>query len=372
MANKTKICCIFNLAPHYRAPIFKLMDRQLKCDFYFGDFVGTPIKKIDYNELTGFKKELKNIYIPHTGFEWQKGAWQLIFKPYKHYIITGTPGSLSNWVLLLFAKLLNKKIYAWSHGMKGSNTPAGRIIEVNFYRLCYKVLLYGDFAKNIMENAGFSENKLIPIYNSLDYDNQLSIRKNLKPNNIYLNHFGNSNPVLIYIGRIQKRKKLELLISAINDLNKEKKPCNLVIVGPDEENNDIPKLIENLNLKDKVWMYGPCYDETKSAELLFNAHACVTPGPVGLTALHALTYGCPVISNNDFDTQMPEYESVTPKETGSFFELDNLESLKEHINYWISKELSQRNDVRKYAYKIIDEKYNPHYQIDILKKLMQK
>jgi glycosyltransferase involved in cell wall biosynthesis len=368
----SKVCCIFNLAPHYRAPIFKLMDEEFECDFYFGEKVQTHIKLMDYEELKGFKKILPNTYIPRTGFEWQKGAWQLILKPHAHYIITGTPGSLSNWLLALLAIPLGKKVYAWTHGVTRNLTPAGKLIAKSFYHICHKILLYGEDSKKIMLEEGFSEEKLIPIYNSLDYAKQIIIREKLVPSKIYEEYFKNNNPVIIYIGRIQKRKKIDFLVKAVNDLNKQGVACNLVIVGSDVDNNGIPELISDLKIANNVWMYGACYEEAKIAELLFNAHACVTPGPVGLTALHALTYGCPVISNNDFKTQMPEYEAVVPGVNGDFFELDNLDSLKDTIIKWINLDSIQRKEARKGAYKVIDEKYNPHYQINILKNLMQK
>jgi glycosyltransferase involved in cell wall biosynthesis len=370
MANNKKICCIFNFAPHYRAPIYKLMDKELHCDFYFGDNAGTPIKKMDYSELQGFKKELINIFIPNTGFEWLKGSWQLIFKPYKYYIITGTPGSLSNWILAILAIPLRKKVYAWTHGMKGNTTPSGKFIEKHFYRLCSKNLLYGEDSKKIMLKEGFREQKLVPIYNSLDYDQHIAIRQKLVPTQIYTTHFGNDNPVIIYIGRIQKRKKLDQLVYAIKRLNDDHIYCNLIIIGSDVEDNDIPKLINDLNLEEKVWIHGPCYDEVKIGELLFNANVSVTPGPVGLTALHSLTFGCPVISNNDFKNQMPEYEAIIADENGAFFESNNLESLADTIKPWLALNPAKRNSIRHSAYNVIDYKYNPHYQLKVLKQLI--
>ena len=97
---KKSYCCIFNLAAHYRAPIYKLMDKELNCDFYIGDRVFNPIKKMDYSELYGFKKILK--FIPIMGsFYWQKGAVQLVFKKnYSHYILTGEPHCISSWFIL--------------------------------------------------------------------------------------------------------------------------------------------------------------------------------------------------------------------------------------------------------------------------------
>ena len=367
----TKTCCIFNLAPHYRAPIFKLMDKELHCDFYFGDKVATHIKLMDYKRLHGYKRTLRNIYLGKSGSLWQVGAWPLIFMPYKYYIITGSPRILSHWILLVLAKLTGKKVYAWSHGIRSTTGSMKDRFNKFFYRLCDKILLYGTFSKNIMIQEGIKKEKLIPIYNSLNYPHQLEVRNNLSVSPIYKEYFKNDNPVIIYIGRIQRSKKLGLLVKALSNLWEENVPCNLVFVGADVENNDIPKLVEESDMTTEVWFYGPCYDEEKIGELLFNADVCVSPGPVGLTVLHALTYGCPMISNDDFNNQMPEFEAIRPGKNGDLFENDNLDSLVKTIKKWINLDAQKRNKVRQESYSVIDEKYNLFYQIKILKQLIK-
>lgn len=59
---------------------------------------------------------------------------------------------------------------------------------------------------------------------------------------------------------------------------------------------------------------------------------CVCPAAVGLTAIHALSYGCPVISNDNVETQMPEFESIVEGETGSLFKENDIEDLVEKLN----------------------------------------
>ena len=366
----TKVCCIFNLAPHYRQPIYQAMDRDLGCDFYFGDKVDTPIKIMDVESLKGYKKTVRNIRILNTGWIWQSSVIKLVFKPYKHYILTGDPYIVTSHLIAIFSRLLNKRVYVWAHGMKGNSRTKKRFLQLLFFRLSHKVLLYGEYSMANMLKEGFKKNKLIPIYNSLDYDQQLEFRKKLRSTDIYQVQFKNNDPVLIYIGRLQKSKRLDLLIEAISELKQMGKPCNLVIIGKDVEGTKLEDLVVNSGLEDRVWFYGPCYDESEISKLIYDADLCVSPGPIGLTALHSLTYGTPIITNDNFSKQMPEFEVIQAGITGEFFKEGDLSDLVVKIKKWIDLSHEKRNEVRDIAYSMIDNKYNPHYQIDVLKKLL--
>lgn len=368
----TKICCIFNLAPLYRSRIYKLMNEELGCDFYFGDKIESTIKKLDYKGLDGFKKEVENKKIFNTSFIWQKGVVGLVFKrEYKYFILTGDSSILSNWMIAFFALLLNKKVYLWMHGLKSELSWKGKLLTYPLYYMANKFLLYGDYSKAFMVKKGFNPNKMVCIYNSLDYDIQLSIRKDLIKTNIYIDYFNNDLPVLIYIGRIQKSKKINLIIDAMSILKDKNILCNLVIVGSDSENTGIEEKIVNNKFEKNVWMYGACYEEKKIAELIFNADVCVSPGNIGLTAMHSFTYGTPAISHNNFSNQGPEFESIKPGITGDFFEEDCAEDLSISIQKWINLAEDERKKVRLAAFSVIDEKYNPHYQVQVLKKLIK-
>ncbi len=363
------ICCIFNYAPHYREPIYTAMDEELECDFYFGDDLLEPIKPMDVSKLNGFKKQLKNksFKIGRLPFTWQKGVLTLFFKKYKYYLVTGEPGSLSTWLLLLLSKLSNKKVYVWSHGLTKLPVSKGDYFQKTFFQLCDKIFLYGEKARDVMLSSGFSQEQLIPIYNSLNHGCQLKVREKLTHNGIYQDYFGNNNPVIIYIGRVQKVKKLDILIKAVSNLHEKGEACNLVIVGGITDAHDIKKIVSDQKLEQLVWFYGPCYDENKIGELLSQATVCVSPGPVGLTALHSMTYGCPVISNDDFTSQMPEHEIILPGITGDFFIQNNSKSLVETISRWLHKSPKERRAIQKSCNNIVDSKWNPGNQIRIFK-----
>jgi len=362
-----QICCIFNLAPHYNAPVYTLMDKELKCDFFIGDRIAYPLELMNYERLNGFKNELK--YKPLIGnFYWQKGAVALAFKPYRHYILTGEPHCISVWVILLLNRISGRKSYLWTHGWYGDESILKKMIKKLFFGLSHKVLLYGDYARNLMIKEGINRNKLLTIYNSLDYDRQMEIRQCLKDTFIYKEHFNNEYPVLLYIGRIQSRKKIELLIEAMNELQKAKRFCNLILIGKQADETDINKLISMYRLGEYVWFYGPCYDENILGELIYNANVCISPGNVGLTAIHCMVYGTPVISQDNFKQQMPEFEAIQPNETGDFFIENSVEDLISKILKWISITKKERDSVRRHCYRVVDEKYNPRMQVDVIKR----
>ena len=76
-----------------------------------------------------------------------------------------------------------------------------------FYCSADILLMYNNYNWKYMVELGCETNKLRTIHNSLDTSLQSSIFKDLKTSNLFQEHFGNDDPVVIYIGRIQKRKK---------------------------------------------------------------------------------------------------------------------------------------------------------------------
>lgn len=367
-----KYCLIYNFPQHYRTSTFKMMDKELGFKFYFGDSMifTSDVKEMDVSELSGFVRRVKNIRILFNKFIWQKNVVGLIFKDYQHFILYGEPYFLSNWVIMLLAKLLGKKTYLWMHGIMGKLTWREKLIRYPFYYLSDKMLLYSDYSKQLMIDIGFNPNKMVPIYNSLNYEKQIIVRQKLEKSNIYKNKFKNDLPTLIYIGRIQKAKKLNLLFDSMCILKLKGTYCNLVIVGNDNENVNLESYAFENNLLANLWFYGPCYEEEKIGELIYNAEVCVSPGNVGLTAMHSFVYGTPLITHSNFEKQGPEFEVIIPGENGDFFEDGNAEDLSEKISHWIDLDYQKRENVRISTYKIIDERYNPYYQIKVLKSVL--
>lgn len=367
-----KLCCVFNIPSLYREAIYLEIDKSFDCEWFFEN------EKID---ITLFDtNQLKNVsFLDHGSFVGRfyrmKGLTKLLWKrnDFDAYLLVGAPMCVSIWSLCILLKIFHpkKKIFFWTHGWYGKESYAERIVKKRFLKLADELFVYGNYAKELLVNNGFKEERLHVIHNSLSYDVQLGLRDQMLSTDIYRKHFGNSRPVLIFIGRLTPIKKLDMLLDALDILNHRGKYYNLVFVGGGKEQGSLEHKTKELNLDQQVWFYGACYEEKTNAELIYNADLCVAPGNIGLTAMHVLMFGCPAITHNNFSYQMPEFEAINPFKTGNFFEWGDVVSLADTIEEWFKVNGSLRDNVRKCCYKEIDEYWTPKYQMNVLKQTLR-
>ena len=360
---------IYNVAPHYREAIFRLIDAEYDCDWYFGDHV-TNIKSMDLSVLKRATVVHSCTFVRRPLY-WQRGVVSLLFKKEYHtYFMLGELYCVSTWVLLVLRRLLfpGKRIYLWSHAWYGREGRLKTWLKKRFFHLAEGTFVYGDYARQLMLREGFDESRLFVIHNSLAYDRQLQIRQRLQPAPLYKNHFNNSNSNLVFIGRLTKGKRIDWLLAAMALLKADGCPCNLTLVGAGEQENALRTLAEEKGLAGQVWFYGACYDEERNAELLYNAELCVSPGNVGLTAIHAMMFGTPVATHDTFKYQGPEFEAVKEGVTGTFFKYDDPASIARSIKVWLAEHGGKREEVRRACYAEVDNGWNPHYQLEVIKR----
>ncbi len=346
-----------------------LMDRELDIDFYFGDSRPGGIAPMDVSLLHHFCGYFHNINFGR--FYWQSRAVSLLWSRYTDLFTTGTHNCLSAWLIILLAPLFGKRVYLWSHGAYGDERGLKRWLTRWKMNRVAGSLLYGNYARRLLLEMGVRPQKLHVFYNSLAYDEQRALRQDIHPTPIYQDHFANQLRNLVFIGRLTSGKKLDLILQAMTYLRAQGETVNMTFVGGGEALGKLQNEVQSAGLQENVWFYGPCYDERQIAELLYNADLCVSPGNVGLTAIHAMTFGTPVISHNDFVRQMPEFEAIQEGLTGAFFTEGDARSLAQSVSLWFSR-CTDRDEIRRCCYDVIDTKYNPHEQIKAIRRVIYK
>ena len=366
MNDNRAICCIFRRPALYREPIHRLMDRVFDIDWYFGND-GQDIKCYDTaiherSQTLPVKKIFGSLY-------YAKGELGLLFrKEYQTFLMLNSTHNISVWAFALCKNLFfpKKKVYYWCHGWYGKETWIEKRIKKFLFSAADGIFTYGEYARDLMICEGIDGSKIWPIHNSLDHDRQVAIRQSGLTDPVYVDHFGNKFPVLIFIGRLTPVKRIDLLIKAMSNLRERGCDYNLILVGDGAEREKLEHLAREKNLGNRVWFYSACYDEAINARLIHNADLCVAPGNIGLTAMHTMVFGTPALTHDSFEWQMPEFQAIKDGQTGTFFHKDDVESLADAIQRWFENH-TDREAIRQACYDEIDNNWTPQYQINVLK-----
>lgn len=379
--NKPLVLLINNIAPLYRKNVWikYLQSQKMELHFLYGKEKFSGIKTIDFNEgeLSTFKNRvhsIKNFYVLTKYLVWQNlKMFKWLKRKPKTIILLGDFIVVSNWILIVLAKILGIEVVTKGHGMYGNEKGLKLLARRSFLQLADKHLVYERHGKNLLKNNGIHEDKIHILFNSLDYDKHLKSRTDIEKFNKSktLHFFKNPDlPTLIFIGRLTKVKKLDLIITAARNLQDKDIKVNILFVGDGSEKQNLEELATEQLLDGSFHFYGASYDEKINSKLIAVADLCVSPGNVGLTAIHSLSYGTPVCTHSNLLFQMPEAEAIEHNVNGILFKKDNIDSLTEEIKIWLSQN-NNRKLVREKCYEVIDTYYNPYYQTKVIENLIE-
>ncbi len=150
-------------------------------------------------------------------------------------------------------------------------------------------------------NLGVSEDKIEILPNGVDLSEYMTIldsgvfRKKYKINK--------DQKILLYVGRLDPTKGIDLLIRSFVDLLSTDNNVQLVLLGGDVGHQDVlENIVESLNIKDKVIFTGFVSKEDKMAAYV-DADVFVTPSFTGfpMTFLEACFCGTPIVTTDKGD-----------------------------------------------------------------------
>jgi len=162
----------------------------------------------------------------------------------------------------------------------------GRTIEKMTATMKCEIIAVSHQTKQDLESLGVHSLTKV-IVNGIDLEN---IRKIMPASQV---------SDIIFVGRLIKEKKVDILVKSINLLKKECPNIKVVIVGDGPEKEVLEKLIKDLKLKDNVIMAGrlekdeQVYSYMKSSEVFVSLS---NREGFGLVALEANACGLPVIT----------------------------------------------------------------------------
>lgn len=366
-----RIAIIYPYFAHYRGPIIKKLSEDKENEYVFLGGTKTPkglksVKIHNFDEDKNFIR-LKNFWISDC-FLFQTGLIKVLeSNDFDILVFFGDWKYLSYWKAVKHFTKKNTPCLFWSHGVLKNNEGFNNKLKYRFFNIFEKGgFLYSSSAKEVMKSSGYDK-ELSVIYNSLDYINQ---KKYLEYKNYKTTEklFSNEYPYLIFSGRFIPIRKLNLLLESIKELKNKGVYLNLLLVGNGPTEKELKSQVRMLKIDKQVNFYGACYDELLMSKLFKESECCVFPGPIGLTLIHAMTYGVPVVTNDNIEGHKPEIDAFIPNQTGVLFKDNDSNSLSLAIEKVLNLSSEEKSLMKKKSKEIVERKYNPIVQVELMNK----
>ena len=211
-------------------------------------------------------------------------------------------------------------------------------------------------AHKILTVSEFSKQELIELYNApadkifvthLGFDNKhYRVIKNKEKINKILEKYNIKTPYIFYIGRLERKKNVHLLVEAFGQFKNKFKDDNhsLVLVGrPGFEYDRIHELIKKYNLE--KWIVEPGWVEEEDIPCLYNgAEIFAFPSAYegfGIPLLEAMATETPILASRG--GSIPEVAG----DAAQYFETHDLESLTDNLEKIIKDKNLQKDLIEK-------------------------
>ena len=136
-----------------------------------------------------------------------------------------------------------------------------------------------------------------------------------------------SGNLLLFCSVIREKSQLDIAIKALASPELTGLDCRLAVVGDGPAKDHCVELAKELNVSERVLWLGAIRDQDALAPWFLSAKLFVYPGSIGLSILHSLAYGLPVVVNDCASHNGPEYEVLEEGVNGYSFQEGNVESL---------------------------------------------
>jgi len=227
----------------------------------------------------------------------------------------------------------NKKKICLIHGKeinhkKGTNLNK-RVLEV--LDSVEIIVANSNYTKNLAIQYGVDESKIIVINPGVDPVQELN-KKILSKVDSLLKH---KSPRLITVSRFDKRKNHEKVIMALRNLKQIYPSIVYICIGYGDEEENIKKLVEELDLKEQVMFFKDISNDLKNS-LLAKSNIFVMPSIIykksvegfGISYIEAAQYGVPSIGGIDGGAS----DAIKHENTGLICDGNILDEIYSSIN----------------------------------------
>lgn len=265
-----------------------------------------------------------------------------LFKPlllggFKVIVFEGAVYIISFFMYIPLLKIFNKKICWWSSGWEPYSTDrTKRFLRNSLYSIVSKmadsIIAYNTQAENYYLFLKNRPSKIYVAWNVMDDEVLLGAEKKISTEDIEQISTQlklKNKSVILYVGKIEPIKKLDILIRSFRYMLEKKlaEKVALIIIGDGSEKQRMESIVSTANIPN-VHFLGEIRDSVEVAKYFRISDVFVMPGAGGLAIYHAMVYGLPVVVSSADGT---EADLVIDNKTGIYFETDDYHDLAKKI-----------------------------------------
>jgi glycosyltransferase involved in cell wall biosynthesis len=238
---------------------------------------------------------------------------------------------------MLEARSMRVPVILWGHGFSKQESGLRRWLRAQSCRLADAILTYNYTAADSLVRGGIPRTRVFVALNSLDQVPIQSARAQWIADQERLaafkrEHGLDAGPVLLFCSRLDPANRVDMLIAATKALLPRHPGLRTVVIGGGPHQPELEEMARKLGVSGRVTFTGAMYGEAQVAPWFVSSSAFVYPANIGLSILHAMGYGLPVITSDRTDTQNPEIEAMQHEHNGLTYAHDSQEALNSAID----------------------------------------
>lgn len=372
----TKIFFLHNTAMWYRRPFFKKLSEMFNIYFVFTDLeVSRDVYGVELcNEIEGLEGVKYEIYKKSAvGFS-MEATLELLNNEYD--VIVDSLESIQALVSFSIAKFRKKPIIFWSEEwdwkeeksfVSKLKLPIKKFIALHSNAF----IVPGTKHKGYFVSLGASPDNIFIVPNvsnitvkDIDYEKRNRLVEQLDVKN---------KKIVLYVGRLIKRKGVDYLVEAFSKLRIEKDDIVLVIIGRGECKEELELLSKNLGIENSIHFMDYVADDLLPAYYLL-CNICVIPSIVSgigdpwvFIVNEAMYFGKPVIVT---DAVGAAFDMVKNGENGFMVPEKDVNALYSSMKIILTdRELELNMGIK--SKKVIEENYRYENMINGFKEAIE-
>jgi len=341
--------------PNYRILLFDKLASQCQygCSVFAGEARDNEMVSPGTLQVAEFTKAInQHILYGRYYLCWQKGLidWLKEFDP-NVVIMEANPRYLHSYDAIRWLRRRGVKVIGWGLGAPkhtGFLADFSNVIKKKMVEQYDSIITYSNKGKNEYLSLGYPDNKIFVAPNAVTEKPKSNLSKDIKD-------FSTNQPVILFVGRLQERKRIDLLINACAELKEVISPA-LWIVGDGPVRNDLEKLAAE-KYPSTIFFGSKFGDDLKY--IFLKADLFVLPGTGGLAVQQAMSFALPVIVAEADGTQV----DLVTKDNGWNVNTGDLDQLKLTIKNALD-DPERLHDKGMASFNIIKNKINLDRMVD--------